>query len=205
MYETEEDSRLVANIQTISEAVNAALPLRGDPHFHYARALKAFEVSTRRKLTDADLRNAYATWWTAGSVKLDPQLDNEEHFLLFRETFHKVRTPLGANPLEAAIRHMAKTSPPVEANGYSSAKLKRLTHLCHELQKLTGDEPFFLSCRDAARVAGCKHGQAAEFLNALVRDKILILVSPGIPGRALASRYRYSGGQVGPSQHNVTA
>ena len=63
---------------------------------------------------------------------------------------------------------------PETVAGYDSDATKRLVILCRELQRHAGDKPFFLGCRDAAKVCGfADHVTAWKKLNMLVADQIL--------------------------------
>jgi hypothetical protein len=107
--------------------------------------------------------------------------------------YDKAKTPLGSNVIQNALARMSAKLPPPEASRYDSPKIKRLVHLCHELQTLTGENPFFLSVRDAARAIGCKRYEiAAAFLNGLVRDGVLSIVQRGKPGGHSASRFKFN-------------
>ncbi len=64
----------------------------------------------------------------------------------------------------------------------------RLIRICSALQAHAGDEPFFLSARQAGELLGLHFTDAAKVLSALVFDGVVTLVSKG-SGR-VASRYR---------------
>jgi len=166
-----------------------------DPAFIFARALKAFEVTTSRTLSRPDLDGAFALWWTQAQPTLPAGTDREESRLLFLDAFAKVRAPLGSNPLAEAIRRADADPAPKEAARYpGSPRLQHLVAVCFHLQRLSGDCPFFLGARDAARVMGTLNphlGLAA--LNGFVADGILTLVQKGAPGGRKASRYRFAG------------
>lgn len=182
------------SVKTIQEAALAAIvdTSVGDPVFKLCRALKGFEKSTGTKLGQSDLSCAFSYWWNfpGSRADLDDNLTYEENLLLFHEAFKVARTALGENVIETAVRNINYKKLPPEANKYSSPRLKRLVHLCFELQMLNGKDPFFLGSRDAGKVISCAHIHAAGFLKGLVNDGILILVSVGHRGRA--SRYRFN-------------
>jgi len=167
----------------------------GDPIFRFARALKAFEITVDARLPEKELPTAFAIWWSLAKDTLPPETNRDECFFLFMDAYEKAKTPLGANVIQTALARVEKTPLPPEARKYESPKIQRLVHLCYELQSLVGDNPFFLSVRDAARAIGCTGYQnAGVFLNGLVRDGILDPVERGKPGGHRASRFRYVSG-----------
>ena len=64
--------------------------------------------------------------------------------------------------------------------------------MCYHLQMLQGDQPFFLSVRDAAKIWG-KPGErkGSELLAGLVSDGLLEVAERGIPLGKKATRYRF--------------
>jgi hypothetical protein len=166
--------------------------LTDDCLFVFARALKAFEVTNRVLLKLEDLASAFSLWWSTATPKLPSDADSDEWRFDFMRAFAKARAPLGANPLHEAIRRAGSLPPPPEAARYPSAKLQRLVAVCHHLQILAGDSPFFLSVRDAARIMGTpkKLMRASAFLAGLVSDGILTEILRGTPGVKSATRYR---------------
>lgn len=196
---TEEAPPLAARVKTLPEAVQTSLSEQFASHskdlgFVFARALKAFEVTTGTKLSKADLENAFTLWWARAEPKLPAGSPRDECRVLFLDAFLKARVPLGANPLAEAIRRADAGSPPPEADRYrTSPKLCRLVAVCFHLQILSGDCPFFIGTRDAAKVADTASLRTSlAMLNGLVHDGILLLVAKGTPGGRLASRYRYA-------------
>ena len=197
---TQELPPLAACVNTLPVAVQLAtsqeaLAGGADPVFVFARALKAFEVTTGQKLSRPDLDGAFSLWWATAEKILAGGSNRDECRLLLLGGFKKVRAPLGSNPLAEAIRRAAAGPAPAEAARYSSsAPLQRLVAVCFHLQHLDGDAPFFLSARDAASILGragnAHHGLA--MLNGLVDDGLLILACKGTPGGRRASRYRFT-------------
>jgi hypothetical protein len=132
-----------------------------------------------------------------GRNRAKPQLpldaDFDEWRFDFENSYAHARTPLGANPLEEAIGLADSRPAPLEANFYTSPNIKRLVAVCYQLQVLSGEDPFFLSVRDAARILGTRDlMKATNSLNGLVRDGVLRLVAKGQPGGKRATRFRYN-------------
>lgn len=192
--DTQEGLPLRASVGTLQAAVQRAISDTsfGDPVFKLCRALKGFEKATGMSLSQRDLSCSFSYWWNfpGARANLEEDLTYDEHLMLFHESFKLARTALGENVIETAVRNINSKKPPPESARYASPRLKRLVHLCFELQLLNQDGPFFLSSRDAGRVIGCSHIHAAGFLKGLVTDGILILVSVG--QRKRASRYRFN-------------
>ena len=155
--------------------------------------MKAFELTIGTRLSLEERKSAFNVWWGLAKPTLPEDTDFDECLLLFLDAYDKARTPLGSNVLETAVKRLKETPPPPEANRFSSAKIKRLVHFCHELQTIAGGNPFFLGARDAARVIGCTPVVACKYLNGLVREGILELVVKGTAAGRRASRFRYAG------------
>src|SRR6266446_7018242 len=64
--ETEDVPPLAACVKTLIEAVQLSLKggLNKDCLFTFARALKAFEITTDHRLTPDELQNAFSLWWS---------------------------------------------------------------------------------------------------------------------------------------------
>jgi hypothetical protein len=72
-------------------------------------------------------------------------------------------------------------------------KLRPLCFSCRELQRASGDKPFFLACRTAGSLLGVKHVTAWRWMVLLTHDKIVTEVEKGDCAHRRASRYRYLG------------
>jgi hypothetical protein len=184
-----------AHISTLDEAVRISLKeaTRGKSLFALGRTLKAFEITTRRRLSPEDFASALSLWWTTAPPKLRADADFDECRFELKRAFARARTPYGSNPLETAIERADTTPLPAQASRYKSHKLKRLLAVLSHLQELAGNAPFFLSTRDAAKVLGIKSPmRASDFLSGLVDDGILTVIELGKPGGNTATRYRYN-------------
>jgi hypothetical protein len=195
--EREDIPPLAARVNTLQEAVQLSLSDRSLDNylFTYSRALRAFEITTDRRLPREELGNAFALWWgTAMSAKLLPaDADFDEWRFDFEATFEKTRIALGANALEEATQRANASPMPPQADRYASPNLKRLVAVCYHLQAIAVHDPFFLSVRDAARILGTnQNSKAAVMLGGLVRDGILTEVARGKPGGRRATRFRFN-------------
>jgi hypothetical protein len=192
--DTQEAASPTLRFGNIGEAVQASLADTsfGDPVFKFARAIRAFEKTTGIVLPANELGGTFSKWWATAKPSLPANADFDEYKMMFLSSLQKVKTPLGTNVLETALSRMKTTPLPAESTRFTSPKLQRLVHLCHELQSLAGDAPFFLGVRDAARVIDCARFETASaFLAGLVAEGILRVEHKGVPGGRRATRYRY--------------
>ncbi len=80
---------------------------------------------------------------------------------------------------------------PPAADKYKEPKLKLLLGLCRRLQRASGSQPFFLSCRTAGKLLEVDHLRAWRWLFLLVHNRDLEQVEKGDRAKRRASRYRY--------------
>lgn len=191
--ETEDVPPLAASVKTLQEAVQLSLKDQKIKNslFIFARALKAFEITHNRRLTQAELECAFSLWWSAAKPFLPPDAAHDEWRFNFADTFAKTHAPLGSNSLEEAIRRADASPMPPQSARYTSHKIMRLVAVCYQLQLLQGNSPFFLGVRDAARIMGIKNlYQANAMLGGLVRDGVLSEAEKGT--RKRATRFRFN-------------
>lgn len=182
-------------ISSFQEAVAAVIgqPGKRDLLFDFARALKAMEQTTGRRLDSKDIDSAFNLFWSHCKGEFPETSDFDEFRFCFMDAFSKVRSPLGANHLERAL-HLARNSKqPEDCEPYSSPRLRLLIAVCYHLQVLVGQGlPFFISVRSVAKILSIDSTrQAAHFLNGLVADGILVCVEKGRPGNRKASRFKF--------------
>ena len=97
--------------------------------------------------------------------------------------------------LMAALGAALKRPPPPEADRYHLDTMRALVCLCRVLQLAAGNEPFYLSCRSAARVLGIDFRLANRMTLRLERDGVLVCTQRGSQGTGRATRFRYVGGK----------
>jgi hypothetical protein len=199
---TDDVPTLATLIRTIPEAAEIALKkgVGEKCMFHFARALKAFEVTTGTKLRKPDLSNALSVWWPEAMPKLPADAIFSEYLLLLEDAFERAKSPLGANHFEEALR-LARLGPlRPEARRYDSARLQLLVTMCYHLQQMAGGSPFFLSVRAAAIVLEITdYNRANAMLKGLVRDGVLKVVEQGKPGGRRATRYKFIASGANPA------
>ncbi len=189
-----DDSALCARVPTIQEAVRLSLTqgITENIMFKYARAIRAFEVTTRKTITQPEVSNVFAEWWrTAQAQKILPDdASFDEYALLFEDTFPRARVPLGENALDTASKRAENAPMPEAAKQFSDPKMQKLVGVCFQLQKLAGSSPFFLSVRSCAKIYGTTRPETASaILNGFLRRGILKLHKKGVRGGNLASRF----------------
>jgi len=196
MEATDDKPPIATRVTTLQEAVQLSLKddLTENCLFVFARALLAFEATTGIKLQPPDSKSAFTLWWSTAKPSLPADADFDEWRYVFEDARAKARCPLGTNALAEAIRRADNEPlPPQEAERCTSPKIKRLVAVCYYLQILAGDNPFFISVRDAAKITGIKSKDtAAAILNGLVHDDVLRLVVKGKPGVRRATRFRFN-------------
>jgi hypothetical protein len=121
----------------------------------------------------------------------------EETWIDFRQGWPKVRYPKGDEPMIVILQRAKDLPPPAVARNYEGAEMRLLVALCRELQRASGEKPFYLACRTAARLLGLDvengYVKAWRWLDQLVDDQVIQNVEPGERGKRRATRYRYLG------------
>ena len=117
----------------------------------------------------------------------------EATFVDFIDGWKHVRKPGNCGSLAEAANRARTAEPPPEAARFDSPELKLLVTLCGELQKEAGEEPFFLTCRDAADLIGLTgksdYKVAWKWLRMLCALGILECTKHG--NRTTANEYRW--------------
>src|SRR5262245_29615990 len=104
--DTEDVPPLAACIKTLPEAVRCSLEhgFNKSSLFIFARALMAFGITTKTRIRKEESGNAFSLWWNTAKPILPPDADFDEYRMVFEDAFAKARSPLGANPLQEAVR-----------------------------------------------------------------------------------------------------
>jgi hypothetical protein len=103
----------------------------------------------------------------------------------------RAKTPLGGNTIDEAWALTQSEPSPPEAAMFEEERNRRLVGFCFQLQKLNGDQPFFLSSRVCQRLLGLGTAhEAAKWLTALQEMGVIELAEKGSERRA--TRYWYS-------------
>ncbi len=187
-----EDSTLTCACSVSLEgAISKTLPRfpgeRNRRLLSFCRVLKSIpSVAEADAMT---LKPHVSEWFRRGQPFMSGEHDEDENFGEFCYAWARVRFAVGNGPFATALKRLETTPLPAIAERFSSISTKRLIHLCRELQRVSGDASFHLSCRIAGEVIGLEHMAAWRRLGMLVSCGIIELVQRGTKARA--SRYRY--------------
>ena len=194
--DAKDDSARFLQVRTIPEAVRLSLTdgITEKTLFKFARAIRAFEMTTDMRIKPSEVSNVFAEWWRTAQAekRLPADASFDEYALLFEDTFARAKVPLGANALATASKR-AETAPlPEAAKQFTDPKIQKLVGIGFQLQMLAGSSPFFLSVRDCAKIYGTKRLETASaILNGFVRRGVFQLHKKGSPGGKMASRFWY--------------
>lgn len=192
-HETQDSARR-GRVFTIQQAVNVSLEdgVVSGSIFKFCRTLKAFEKSTGKSVR-LELESVFSTWWAKAKPYLMETASFEHSLDQFCETYEKTRVPLGKNSVDEAIS-LAETTPmPEPARAFSSEAYQKLVSVCFHLQQLSGENPFFLSVRDAMRISReTSRWAASTMLHGLVRRGVLSVIEQGTKDGRRATRYRFN-------------
>ena len=155
--------------------------------FEFARYLKA--ISDLANADVASLR-PYVVEWHTRALPIITTKGFSESWFDFRNAWKAVKYPAGQEPIAGIFKEAIANGVPRAARQYSEGRLRKLVALCRQLQRESGDAPFYLAGRRAADLLGVSHVQASRWLKLLVLDGVLESVSVGT--RRRASEYRYA-------------
>lgn len=154
--------------------------------FELARYLKG----TRPHATREELR-AVIDYWHQQALPNIGTTDFTESWGDFQRAWDSVRMPYGSI-MDRIIEEIDMTEPAPESLqklGYGDKALL-LCRICKQLQRNAGENPFFVSARQAGKLVGLHYSDASKVLYAMVGDNVLALVKKGAGNQA--SRYRYA-------------
>lgn len=154
--------------------------------FELARYLKGMMPDASRE----QLRETVMEWHRLALPVIETQ-EFAESWADFQRAWGAVRVPYGS-VMKRRIADIDMTIPAPESLlrlGYGD-KAIFICRICRQLQNNAGDEPFFISARQAGELVGLHFTDASKVLFALVADQVLTLVKRGAGKQA--SRYRYA-------------
>jgi hypothetical protein len=188
----ENDARTLA-CAALDAAVDKSLPKEGDDLrsclFRFARELKAHPQTVG---VAAERLRPFTERWHARAVELGHEEWSAElvHWC-FSEVWGTVQFAAGADVVGACAERAENGSLPACALKFDDSRMRLLVGLCCQLQRVHGDSEFFLSCRDAGRVLGVRHEEAALMLRVLASDDVGILRVTKRPPRGSPKAIRY--------------
>ena len=194
------------SISSIDQAVSTSIPTEKrqnhDFLFRLARALLALQDHWRTEdklppnetLSNDVLRNAFDLWHRNAGPFLRPDQTRDEYFLEFLAAWEDARIPLGEGSMNQILETARKASPPDEVfrNGLSDPRIILLVKFCRELQRASGDGPFYLACRTVQQLFNLGSPRTAHcWLKGLHGLRIINPVEKGGPETRKATRFRY--------------
>ncbi len=93
--------------------------------------------------------------------------------------------------MAAIVERARHADLPKVAERYESAGVRLLVAICRELQRASGEQPFFLSCRTAAQLLGVTYVHASRWLILLREEKVIKPIGKADRAKRKAQRYRY--------------
>lgn len=152
-------------------------------------ALARYLKGTQPNATRHELRAIVLSWHTQFLSVIGTK-DFAVTWTDFLNGWDKVRHPYGAimQSVLETIDPRAPLPAGITVLGYGNDG-NQLVRVCAALQAHQGDQPFFISARQAGGVLGIHYTEASKILAALVGDGVLKLISKGAGSKA--SRYRF--------------
>lgn len=182
----------------VRDAIARTLP-RNSPEpwwkclFALARELKGIE--SLADVDPIDLSEIVVEWHRRAERVMTDEFCADDAVAEFICAWGRVRFPKGSSPFDLAVAQMEVTKVPDTAKRFSSPTTRRLVHLCRELQRASGDEPFYLSSEKAGQIVGCLPMTAWRLLKLIEASKLITVVKRG-QGH-VATRFRYIASEGG--------
>ena len=186
----------LCSLDEVQEAIKATQPKtegqRNKAIFQFCRWLKA--IPSIKHLAAGKLRPVVEEWHRQALNVIGTKAFTET-WSEFLYGWPRVKYAKGAGGLEIAVQNAleAEYSLPDEARYEDVPDIQLLIRVCFELQEIQGDEPFWISCKDAGGILGVSHTQANKYLNLLVHDEVPILETIEKNTTRKATRYRFIG------------
>ena len=181
-----QQSSSVSSVSSVGSAfIPEAIGQRNKRLFELARYLKG----TKPHATKAELREIITDWYRQALPYIGTS-DFSESWGDFQRAWESVQFPYGSvlNRILGEIDMNDDLPASLAQLGYGE-KTILLCRICRQLQKNAGDDPFFISARQAGELIGLHFTDASKVLYALCADDVLQLVKRGAGNQA--SRYRY--------------
>lgn len=180
----------VLSVLSVGDAIERTKPLgegeRNRRLFEFARHVKALQPNASK-----DELRQIAQQWHEAALPVIGTKDFLTTWFDFSNAIESVRYPVGTS-LKQIIGDIDMSEPIPErlvALGYST-KSVQLFRICQRLQEQAGEEPFFLSSRQAADLIQMDYSDAAKLLRVMRADGFIQEISKGAGNRA--SRYRFT-------------
>lgn len=174
-----------AILAAIQKSVPKTKGKRNEHIFKYARSLKA--ITDLASLTTGQLKPLVKLWHQEALSTIGTK-DFDETWVDFVHAWAKVKYPEGDGMIEKALKD-GKANPPPRYEQYGA--LRDLYCLTGELQRRSGEKPFFLACRPAANILGVDPGTINRRIHALLAEQVLVEVEKGSMKSKKASTFRF--------------
>lgn len=186
---TTEANRRHRDVGCVADCVKKSLPTdtgqRERRLFDLARRLHAVVGAD---LTPFELVPIFDRWW----IHAEPIVATKDYALSLAclvRAYANVRTPYGQT-MDAVFDAAKKSKPP---RWSIPIRCELLASICRELQRVNGDDPFYLSARQAGALTDEPHPTAWRKMELLVALGYIDVADRGTPGGRKATRYRYIG------------
>lgn len=179
----------VLSVLSVGDAIERTKPGKDGERNHCLFELARLVKASWPNATKEELRSIAMQWHEAAF----PFIGTKDFLTTwhdFSRGFERVRYPAGTTlrQIVGDIDMGAPIPDGIASLGYS-AKGIHLFRICQRLQEQAGQEPFFLSSRQAGELLQMHYTDAAKMLWALKTDGVIQEISKGVGNRA--SRYRY--------------
>lgn len=184
----------------VKEAIRLTLPVeygtRNRKIFELARHLKAMA-----NYSDADpmqLRVIVQDWHQRALPNIRTK-EFEETWIDFLKAWPQIKYPAGKEPIAMVFQNAIQLEPPPKAlekyPGHPNIQI--LASLCRELQRSSGEEPFFLSCRTAGQLLKVTPMTISRWMFLLEQDGFVTTVQKGGTAQTVrkATRYKFTNDQ----------
>jgi Bifunctional DNA primase/polymerase, N-terminal len=174
--------------QAIAETLPTGIGRRNDCVFKLARWLKAIPA-----VADADPRRLkpIVQRWHSKALPYISTKPFTETWIDFLHSWANVKFPKGTEPMAQIFEKALEAELPRVAEQFDDERLQLLVSLCRELQRASGDGPFYLSARTAGRHLKVDHMTAWRWLFLLQAEHILKAITVGDAKTQKATRFRY--------------
>lgn len=160
--------------------------------FLLARGVLTLEKTEKRTISSVELNQIFRQWHARAEPFLRADQTFDDYQLEFLEALQRVKYLIGESAVTEAWARANRTPLPKIASCFETPGIRLLVGLCRELQRMVGDQPFWLACRTVAQLF--EHNNpttAAKWLRGLTSVRIIDVVERGNAQTNRASRYRY--------------
>jgi hypothetical protein len=167
--------------------------------FEMAGALLTWERQRGRKATAAEKQAVFREWWQRAKPHVDPAMDEVAYLAKWLSACKRRKYASDETPVQAAwIAAQTEPPPPEATAAYDppmSEKMRLLVALCFQLQRVHGEQPFFLTCRDAGCLLETPFTTVHCWLQILADEdgpyRVIKKVSTGSQAARTANEHRY--------------